>query len=600
MSASFILQSVVVILAVVNSNSIFFNVSQFETCTLNLVNFDCCGNSDSNFDLSQSILFANRKHLPATFRLLSSLIKSNALTPIGFQHPESCSINIVVHPTNCYDVIRYSRMFFPREYHLTQLFINVILSRSVSSCSQDIPDFSIPSSAVVVTIILTGINGPNSILRQYILCATCPGLWISTGEITSIPEIFRYWRQLHSEFGGGYVEAFANGVSVSDMSTKRPCAYHPRPYRSDCYGHECVIETMALNLNLSVSYIILIPGQWLFPFENPGRRVVGRAVLDRYSDFTKFYNDAARDVEQINYRLVKARFLYCTNTHEREGFDFRFWATPFEFRSWMALFAVFCLQLLVVRDWLPVFGSLFKQACGTATVQKRLVVFNLVLIIVSCAYESVISSRITVLPPVKIINTFRELIELNYKVLKRGSEFELRSLYNRSGILYRFNSSLEDDSKFFSFTGKVTALAQCNVSHVSSFSSDLIQLSEKLGNNIQCHILKAKDDFINVRHIYAFGLYVKDSMKACASALIEAGITNQMYDYADYLYGLPYFSGQEKKDFNEAYQPFEFSIWDDVVSSIFIPWATALFFSVLIFLLEYMPNILDWGIVWFR
>jgi len=136
--------------------------------------------------------------------------------------------------------------------------------------------------------------------------------------------------------------------------------------------------------------------------------------------------------------VVHERFLYCVEKDERESFNFLFWAVPLDPWSWVGLGTSCILLTISLRgEWFQIYSILMRQSCTVLERNRILILFILATIIFTYGYEGVISSYLTVLPPIVVLKTVRELIESGYQVIgpNRGQEYpELELLLKRENL----------------------------------------------------------------------------------------------------------------------------------------------------------------------
>jgi hypothetical protein len=101
-------------------------------------------------------------------------------------------------------------------------------------------------------------------------------------------------------------------------------------------------------------------------------------------------------------------------------------------------------------------------------------------IVLTCIYESIISSDVTILPPYQVIKSFQELIYKIFGVGNNTYNSELESLFRQSEILEKFNTSLAQNLGDFGYSKNVAALSQCNTTLIADYPYELITEMRKI------------------------------------------------------------------------------------------------------------------------
>jgi len=110
--------------------------------------------------------------------------------------------------------------------------------------------------------------------------------------------------------------------------------------------------------------------------------------------------------------------MYCTESSERQTFNFLFWTCPFDEYSWILLGTCFLsLSILLRGQWIMVAAISMRQGIQPKQWNVALLTFLLITIVISCCYESIISSYLIIAPPFVVFNSLKNLIDDGYKVL---------------------------------------------------------------------------------------------------------------------------------------------------------------------------------------
>ena len=106
-------------------------------------------------------------------------------------------------------------------------------------------------------------------------------------------------------------------------------------------------------------------------------------------------------------------FLYCAKTEKREGLSFFFWIAPFDKTSWLFI-RIFIVTLigLIHGNWFEIYAILMRQECRILTGNRKfLIIFIATIIVLTYGYEGMISSLVTVAPPVMGHNKLKSLLD---------------------------------------------------------------------------------------------------------------------------------------------------------------------------------------------
>jgi len=111
-------------------------------------------------------------------------------------------------------------------------------------------------------------------------------------------------------------------------------------------------------------------------------------------------------------------FIYCKCSLDRKSFSFLFWTVPLDPETWgFLLISILALIGLLKGAWFEVYAIMMRQDCRILERHKPLVFFILAAVVFTYGYEGVISSFLTIPPPIIIYDTLKELIDQNYKIL---------------------------------------------------------------------------------------------------------------------------------------------------------------------------------------
>jgi len=360
-----------------------------------------------------------------------------------------------------------------------------------------------------------------------------------------------------------------------------------------CFPSHILVENVAAKLNYTVHYFPAL-GQGIkyvvgndvgLPYHYPVIAVVG--ILP-WNTYTEYISQEILITQVLRGESISV-FLYCTQTEIREGFSFLFWTVPFDGWSWILIGISTLVVTIVVRgQWFPIFDILLRQDCTILKGrQKWLMIFILATIIFTYGYEGVISSLLTVQPPVFVYNTLKDLVDNGY---------EVEAPTSTNGNLSPFNSIFEKEN----ITGNPIRPAHWRPSiwdsHLSLYTCDvalavqvrkyMLWLSElnHPDQKISCNYVR--ESRYSSPQVYQYlGEFYQDFV-AVEDMLIQSGIWTHYLDYELYLQDSPVMRTLELREFNSTL-PITFKMEDWKILSSFVVWAVVLLGTFLIFVSEY-------------
>jgi len=371
---------------------------------------------------------------------------------------------------------------------------------------------------------------------------------------------------------------------------------YTQPIKIGCSDMHLLIENVAAKLNYSVTYVT---GGIVHDYN----RVIGQIIQMPYSVFVymriqlwivhdnKIVSD--NTMKQVLRGESDYVFIYCKNSLEREGFRVTFWTIPFDKCSWILIgVSALALTILLKGNWFPVFSILMRQECRILNGrQKILVIFILVTIIFTHGYEGVVSSFLTVQPPVIKIKNLKELYadSNGYKLLAAaGSDMSsLKSVFDRENISERLVNGIEwlDWKEQIVPDRIVHMLVQCNRTY--SIRREFVSVwkieIKKLNDKINCNSVKESSIHSRFIHQYFGPHFLK--FIAVEQIFIESGVWTHFTDFERYLEQLRTMKKQEEAGFNESL-PISFTIMDWKVMSTFVGWVALLLGAALVFAAE--------------
>jgi len=212
------------------------------------------------------------------------------------------------------------------------------------------------------------------------------------------------------------------------------------PQMIGCFSRHILIENVAAKLNYSVEYISAraLSG-YAISAEFYLRTSYSALAITGYLPWVVWNMDTSADnmLKQVLRRQIYSVYMYCTESLEREGFSFFFWILPFDNWTWLFLgISILTITLVVHGNWFPVFAILMRQNCGILDGRKLLMIFIIAAIIFTYGYEGIVSSFLTVQPPVKVYETLKGLLSANYtmRAPTDGILDEYKEIFKRGNI----------------------------------------------------------------------------------------------------------------------------------------------------------------------
>jgi len=189
-----------------------------------------------------------------------------------------------------------------------------------------------------------------------------------------------------------------------------------------CIGDHIFVENIAAKLNYSVDYVA---------YQNSLNKFFGneRDLPKRYAgvsmlcvlDWRCWNEERSPDnvMKQVLTGVVTSKFFYCSRTEKRRKFSFLFWTLPFDTCSWSLIgISIMAISMILKIQLLHVFGILMRQECRALQGRRKLViVFVLVAIVLTYGYEGIISSLLTVSPPILVYAKLKPMLEDGYKIM---------------------------------------------------------------------------------------------------------------------------------------------------------------------------------------
>jgi hypothetical protein len=571
-----------------------FNTTGLEACLFHVVDADG-GSSLRTRDILESIVTSSGGRQLWT---LSTHNDSESYGPIAksFVLEERCSVNIIVKresgPFGVYE------MFGFRIYNLNAMIIFVLSAHHRDAVLRAGEAYD----AFLRTHFFLNILGPgvNSWIEEsFVFCGRCPQTHslVVPVDPTHLFNVREFSREVRRNF---HERALLATIYNSSYECHR---FYPAAYRSSpgqpkvCNSAQVFIQHLAHRLNSTLEYYPLLSSLGIHHGRQEAPIGVVNVDLLSWSPYHPsllqfFLRDTFED-----------RFLYCRRRVERESFSFFFWVVPFDAWGWALLVvSLFGLTLVSKGEWLDVFGALLVRQCySTLDKKKSLILFIFAAVVVTCGYESIISSYLIVPPPIIVARRLKDLVDAGYAILGWDNRTAHRSIY-RILLREKIHHSSVNEPPFIPNTATINSLqtwrllSNCNATNLER-STNHIEFYQLImdrvypGLGIRCHFVKetrkATEDLIT------YSGYFSNAVHTFVSSFQESGILDMLYGFEEYARRLQLRIQIAKK--NEAEQKAEipFEIRDPKILSIFIAWGGLLVGASLAFLIESLFSLLN-------
>jgi hypothetical protein len=308
---------------------------------------------------------------------------------------------------------------------------------------------------------------------------------------------------------------------------------------------------------------------------------------------------------QLHFYLlntIQDRFLYCQKGNRRKSFNFFFWAVPFDGMGWFHLgLSLLGLTLVLRGKWLQVFGALFvRQSCSSAVIDKNrvLILFILGAIVLTCAYESIISATVIVPPPILVARTLKELLDRGYSIYGWDDNTwngTILSILRVENISY----SSPGQPPFLPlptlFTGVVLSelYSKCNVTVLSPSTVQIELYQDKMdlvrpGLDIKCHFLE-ETTYPNL-DLVTYSGYSVPTFHRVLNSWTESGIMDMLHRFETLVSTYKLKVRVDERMYREGRVEIPFELKDPKILSIFIATGILLVGGSLVFMVEIVTN----------
>jgi len=306
-----------------------------------------------------------------------------------------------------------------------------------------------------------------------------------------------------------------------------------------------------------------------------------------------------RVTEQFLFEIRTQKFVYCQHEVQRESFSLIFWTIPLDTWSWAGLAGTSMIIIIFLRGkWLEVVGILLRQA--TSIVLSRhtmLVLLMLTTTVVTCCYESIISGFLIVPPPIIVAKTLKDLIDKGYKIINMKSKSKLSEvveLFRRENITSpSVESSIINGSWVLFLNG--TLLGSCNTTTLRA-KSDFGNKDLSLSSLTRKHCYEvSQTSFLEITADHLFSGHDGWKFYQVLKFLTESGIMQMYHSFAVFVEYYKFLWERERTEYF-ASQLFAFKLFAWKLTSIFLVWAFLTGVAGLVFIFEYFPRQIIYGL----
>jgi len=582
------------------------NTSGFENCIIHFIDSDC-GKSQKTLDIFDEILNSNQNNQnQLTIQSLALPTKPDTPLKSNLYFREMCSVAIIVQTMLCY---RFGiRLLGSRVYDVkTSVFFIYEISANCGVSTRPDVDFNYYDRPVIADLHFFYISNKDihKIQLAIYFCSTCSSdfrysVMHMTSPHVNLSQIKKYAfnRRMKSMLPLIAVTGEDSDLNIDYEITKK-CGFLHSQRKAKIYNkvacdeNRIAITNIAIKLNLSISWIHRrIAAEYNYFLPHAPQHYTAAVI------FSTFYWYSWRpDIppEFLFQQLIHAEntnhFVYCAFSAELESFSFLFWTNPLDIWSWIFLgISSFLLAVLLKGNMFEIYAILMRQECLILKKYKFLIIFMLASIVITCGYEGIISSFLTVPPPLVVFNTLKELIANNYKIIGYADNvqiFELESVFKGENITYHRNltPSLVQNTYYMSESEHLLMLSQCNVTRsfgVSSMSPWKFDMKKQFPD-IACH--HAKNTVLKSKFIHTFAGYSHLHLFKAFNRIKASGITLFFRNFIAYYKKYATNREIELQEYNLR-KPLAFELGDWKLLSVFCLWAGFASFAFLVFLLE--------------
>jgi hypothetical protein len=289
------------------------------------------------------------------------------------------------------------------------------------------------------------------------------------------------------------------------------------------------------------------------------------------------------------------RFWYCKQTVERQSFSFLFWTKPFDGSGWVLIaLSMLGLTLVLKGNWLDVFAALLvRQSAASLDSNKTLILFVVAAIVITCGYESIISSDVIVPLPFREVRNLKDLVDSGYRIIgwsKGINNSTILEVLRRENIPHSSTQEPPFSPGKFTLPESIKLLSKCNVTklfYYRDFQDREITakyMHTLYGNRVKCGF--AKETIYEQHATITYSGYSAQGFHHVLLSFQESGILNLLFKYDAFVefYQKRVQAANEQYRYEKAEVPFQLN--DPKIISIFIGWGFLTLFASLAFLAE--------------
>jgi len=600
------------------TKALTINTTEYTDCSFNLVAPEFGRNTK---DLIERILVMNFPQSGYTVSELDPSSNTEVFLSSQSHLAEKCSINIIVAISGVF-TRGHLEIYGSRLYNSSNtLFLLLGVNRGLSPHNQNTLIKSPRSNTVTADIYLVHMSSDNQTVHRVIShCQSCSPVysWI---KFTLKPNLsildLDYLKSISSHFRQKSVLPIIASIGVDTKKSGGNIYYEPprvkacsflyrhrfqtKSFRIGCQPTHILVENIAAEMNLTVEYIDPIQAVYYRFFIHISRiHYTAVAVFDRLS-----WLDWLSGVSPVNFcsQFLRSEsrqtFVYCREIEERAAFNFLFWCIPFDEWSWIFIGIFFVTWIILLKgNWFDVFSILMRQASSTLNKNKSLMIFVLCWIVLSCCYESLISSFLTVLPPVLTYDTLKDLIEHDYKIVVLPGNMENTTGLERAFKLENITSPRTFENSVINVSlvrdNQNDLLHSCQAT-IRAPSSLITQYQSMMRTDytppVWCH--STKGTVYLTDQVYSFVGHEHVKVFQITTWLRESGLLVFYQEYRLFVVSRQY---NRKSSKLAEYNGIAFVMRDWKILSIFIAWAALLFVAILVLGLEIMKNV-NWNLI---
>jgi hypothetical protein len=570
-----------------DTSSAWLDISGYEGCTINLLEADVNNGSSVNLDEVFKLIQDDTEQMPSftVYRLQESPFNPSKST--SYNYGEKCGINIVVGE-GC-EKVHFAQYFGSRYRRTSSIFIS--LTYLAPGCESKCGRAQNLSSATYVVgnvhcLVLK--KETNEIIGAHTLCPTCFANGLSLGSWVhfdfrlppkSIVDLSVHAKEINKHYHEAPIAIYAG------FGNDRKCNI----FSSECIVEKCLECSPGLTVTGHLAEKMNFTTR-ILPYYTRKGISAGIIVLE--------------EVMLMDYRVLsllrkssRARLLYCVKSESREeSYHISYWTVPFDLSTWIMIILMCGLLTAIYKgNWLLVTALLMRQYQRLVGRGRLQVFCLLVTIVIGASYESSLAGYQTVPPPIARIETFKELMERNYKILLGVAQsndlidyrLTFTSLFKQSKIPERQNSSIFKYNTFTASMSLLDLLSFCNTTATAAsnmvFKDNFVLASIMRSRyGVSCHLVKNKDDSIQRQDYYYFMKYSGPRLFALTQRLSESGVLNWIYSFTEKIQNHAYMA-QIGGLIREENQPTAYQISDWKIKSIWCAWFGLLILASLVF-----------------